>query len=164
MRRFDDAKNIAAAVEKSADPLDSSRAERLLYQIDQANFVASSPDPYHGRGVDPFARPTGFYGADAPDLNSSLPVLKRRRIGTIEAVDCTRDPAVTITFREADSVKYLHVASLSIIDIRVESRRSSAEKLTCSELNGKKGIILYQPVSNKAWDGEVQSIDLIGAQ
>lgn len=165
MKRFDEARAIASSVENLADPLVSSRAGQLLYQLDQANHVASSRDQYHGQGIDPFARSGGFsYGTDLPDPSSSSPVLERRGLGTIEAVDCSKAPAVTITFREGNSTTHLHFESFSTIDIQVESIKLSEKNLTCGDLNEKKAALLYQPVSGKAWDGEVVFIDLIDAR
>ncbi len=162
MRRFDEARTIAEAVKRSSDRAVSSRAERVLFQIDQLDPPASSTDKYHGAAVDPFARSTGYgYGVDSQDVNSTL---KRRGIGTIEAADCSKVPAITITFREGDSVKHLHFPGLSMIDIRVEPRNSSPDKVTCGDLIDKKAGILYHQVSNQAWDGEVEFIDLIEAQ
>lgn len=159
MRRFDDARTIAEVVKRSADQAVSSRAERVLFQIDQLNAAASSPDKYHGEGVDPFARSAGYAGP--LDLN---PNLKRRGIGTIVAVDCSQVPAITITFREGDSLKHLHFPSLSMIDIQVEPRKYVPDNMTCSDLIDKKAGVLYHLASNQPWDGEVEFIDLIEAQ
>jgi hypothetical protein len=138
-RRHDDASATSAADETSSGLPVLPGTEALLYPIEDSSHVTNSFDTYHSEGVDPFARSADSYWAAAFSDNSGSPVLKRRRVGTIEAVDCSQDPAATITFRESNAVTQLHVTKMTMIEIYLESSKSPVENPACSELKEKGG-------------------------
>ena len=81
-------------------------------------------------------------------------------IGTVEDVNCGVSPEMQITLQAGMIVMHLHAIDFAKIEFKPGAGNTSAGKLSCLQLRGKKARISYQLVSEKSWDGEISSIEM----
>jgi hypothetical protein len=81
-------------------------------------------------------------------------------VGTITDVSCADAPQVQITLKAQTIVMHLHAADAAHLAIKASGASSPAKNAVCPGLRGRSARITYQLVSEKKWDGEIQSVEL----
>ena len=81
-------------------------------------------------------------------------------VGTITEVNCSGAPQVQVTLKSQTITMKLHAESLDKVTIKSAGANAPAKGTTCSSLRGRSARISYLLVSEKAWDGEMQIVEL----
>jgi tetratricopeptide (TPR) repeat protein len=185
MERYDDARTIVRKLQKSGDTNIASMAGQFLTQIDQAVQYAAYKKTNEATSVTTPAINQGIESADLP----AAPVIRRRAqdeansvktqddtnivtmpsaaassrsysmVGTITDVNCAEAPQIQITMKAQTIVMHLHTGDFSQVAIKSAGVNSAAKRPGCAELRGRSARASYQLVSEKAWDGELVSVE-----
>jgi tetratricopeptide (TPR) repeat protein len=185
MERYDEARTVARKLQKSGDPNIASMAEQLLTRLDQAQKYAaykkmnegtSTPIPAMNREAKSADGPAApavrrrtqdeENAAKAQDETNSVttppapaPLRAYSMVGTITDVNCTEAPQIQIIMKAQTIVMHLHAGDFSQVAIKSAGANSAAKKAGCAGLRGRSARVSYQLVSEKAWDGELVSIE-----
>jgi tetratricopeptide (TPR) repeat protein len=81
-------------------------------------------------------------------------------VGTITEVNCVEAPQIQITLKAQTIVMHLHAADASHLTIKPSATSSLAKSSACPGLRGRSARVTYQLVSEKKWDGEIQTVEL----
>ena len=103
--------------------------------------------------------------APPPPAPAALPVAPAEArvysmIGTITDVSCADAPQVQITLKAQTIIMRLHAADASHLTIKPSGTGSPAKNAVCPVLRGRSARVTYQLVSEKKWDGEIQTVEL----
>jgi hypothetical protein len=79
--------------------------------------------------------------------------------GTISDVNCTAAPELKITLKAQTIVMKLHADDMSHLSVK-PATISSGKSGSCASLRGRNARISYMLVTEKAWDAEIQTIEL----
>jgi tetratricopeptide (TPR) repeat protein len=186
--RTDEARKTAAGVQESASDRDTERkAGDLLARMSKpqpssAPGAASGPIgpppaeppeamPRIERKVEPVqpapipvttAEPTTV--ATAPSEAAVPPPFSETRtysmLGTITDVNCASAPQVQLTLKSLTILMKLHAEDLAKVLIKIPGSEAPAKNVSCPSLRGRSVRVSYSLVLDKAWDGEMQSVEL----
>lgn len=132
---------------------------------------ASDPGPRLERRTETDSKPATVSAAPAPSRTEPSPVpapvpplfAESTKVysmfGTIAAVNCASAPQVQITLKAANITMKLHANDLAKLEIKSEGATAPAKGTTCSSLRGRTALISYLLVSQRAWDGEIRTVD-----
>jgi tetratricopeptide (TPR) repeat protein len=81
-------------------------------------------------------------------------------VGTITDVNCSGAPQVQVTLKSQTIIMKLHSDNLEKVSIKSVGSAAGAKGTTCSSLRGRTARISYLLVSEKAWDGEMQAVEI----
>lgn len=81
-------------------------------------------------------------------------------LGTITDVNCTSAPQVQITLKSLTILMKLHAEDWAKILIKGPGSEAPAKSVSCATLRGRSVRVSYSLVLDKAWDGEMQSVEL----
>jgi tetratricopeptide (TPR) repeat protein len=81
-------------------------------------------------------------------------------VGTITDVSCADAPQIEITLKAQTIVMHLHAADAAHLTIKPSSTSSIAKNAVCPGLRGRNARVTYQLVTEKKWDGEIQTVEL----
>jgi tetratricopeptide (TPR) repeat protein len=81
-------------------------------------------------------------------------------VGTITDVSCADAPQIQITLKAQTIVMRLHAADAAHLTIKPSGTASPAKSAVCPGLRGRSARVTYQLVSEKKWDGEIQTVEL----
>src|SRR5882762_8287162 len=103
--------------------------------------------------------------APPPPAPAALPVAPAEArvysmIGTITDVSCADAPQVQITLKAQTIIMRLHAADAAHLTIKPSGTGSPAKNAVCPVLRGRSARVTYQLVSEKKWDGEIQTVEL----
>jgi tetratricopeptide (TPR) repeat protein len=184
LERFDEARNIARKLQTSGNLNNAASIELLLTNIDQAQqYLAYKKANPTSATAATTNRETGLSGeSSAPILrrgardnantrkaqDGAVPVPEPppapaaaraySMVGTITDVNCAAAPQVQLTLRAQAIVMRLHSGDLSQVAITFAGANSGMKRPGCAELRGRSARVSYQLVPDKAWDGELTSI------
>jgi len=100
----------------------------------------------------------------APSEASAPPVFSETRtysmLGTITDVNCASAPQVQITLKSLTILMKLHAEDLAKVPIKTSGSETQAKSFSCASLRGRSVRVSYSLVLDKAWDGEMQSVEL----
>ena len=98
----------------------------------------------------------------APAVAPSAPAEARvySMVGTITEVSCAEAPQVRITLKAQTIVMRLHAADAARLAIKPATANPPAKNAVCPGLRGRSARVSYLLVSDKRWDGEIQTIEL----
>jgi tetratricopeptide (TPR) repeat protein len=185
MERYDEARAIARKLQSSGDLNIVSLLDQFLANVDQAQqFTAyKKTNEAISTTAPAINRETKLAG------ESPAPALKRRTqdnenstrteeetastgapsapaappgysmVGTITDVSCADAPQIQITVKAQTIVMHLHAGDFSQVAIKFAGANSAAKKPGCAGLRGRSAHVSYQLVAEKAWDGELVSIE-----
>ena len=85
-------------------------------------------------------------------------------IGTITDVNCASAPQIQVTLKAQTITMKLHADNLEKVSIKSAGSAGAAKGATCSSLRGRSARISYILVSEKTWDGEMQSVEFRSQQ
>jgi tetratricopeptide (TPR) repeat protein len=83
-------------------------------------------------------------------------------IGTISEVSCAIAPQVELTLKSMTIALKLHADNFEKLSIKTLDSAVPAKEKLCAGLRGRTARISYHLVSDKAWDGEIQDLELRG--
>jgi tetratricopeptide (TPR) repeat protein len=186
--RTDEARKTATGVQESASDRDTERkagdllARMTKPQPSSAPGAASGPmgpPPAEPRDtqpkierktepVQPASIPVTTAEATtmptAPSEASVPPLFSETRtysmLGTITEVNCTSSPQVQLTLKSLTILMKLHAEDLAKVLIKIPGSESPAKNVSCASLRGRSVRVSYSLVLDKAWDGEMQSVEL----
>jgi tetratricopeptide (TPR) repeat protein len=81
-------------------------------------------------------------------------------LGTITEVNCAGAPQVQLTLKSQNITMKLHADNLETVSTKSAGASSAAKSPACASLRGRSAKISYHLVSGKAWDGEIQAVEL----
>jgi len=186
--RTDEARKAAAGVKESATDRDTAnKAGDLLARMSKPQ-PSSAPGAASGPMVPPPAEPadttprierkpepvpqapipvttaepttvsTASSEAPVPPLFSETKTYSM--LGTITEVNCASSPQVQITLKSLTILMKLHAEDLAKVLIRTAGSEAPAKNVSCASLRGRSVRVSYSLVLDKAWDGEMQSVEL----
>jgi tetratricopeptide (TPR) repeat protein len=179
--RMDEARKVAEHIRNSSSDLkEADKAGDLIAQMSQPRAPAPSASPAPASGPPPASaanRPGPIERKPEPDDGPSEPPPSRTRelpapppapaeprvysmVGTITDVSCADAPQVQITLKAQTIVMHLHAADAAHLAIKASGTGSPAKNAVCPGLRGRSARITYQLVSEKKWDGEIQTVEL----
>jgi tetratricopeptide (TPR) repeat protein len=179
--RMDEARKVAEHIRNSSSDLkEADKAGDLIAQMSQPRPLAAPVSPASASGPPPAAsanRPGPIEKKPEPDDGPSEAPPSRTRelpapppvpteprvysmVGTITDVSCADAPQVQITLKAQTIVMHLHAADAAHLAIKASGASSPAKNAVCPGLRGRSARITYQLVSEKKWDGEIQSVEL----
>lgn len=79
-------------------------------------------------------------------------------IGSIADVNCASSPQVQITLKAATITMKLHADDLARVEMRF-APTAPVKGVSCSSLRGRSARVSYTLVSERSWDGEIQSVE-----
>jgi tetratricopeptide (TPR) repeat protein len=178
--RMDEARKVAEHIRNSSSDLkEADKAGDLIAQMSQPRPPAPSapPAPASGPPAPAANRPGPIERKPEPDDSPSEPPPARTRelpapppppseprvysmVGTITDVSCADAPQVQITLKAQTIVMHLHAADAAHLAIKASGTTSPAKNAVCPGLRGRSARITYQLVSEKKWDGEIQTVEL----
>jgi tetratricopeptide (TPR) repeat protein len=179
--RMDEARKVAEHIRNSSSDLkEADKAGDLIAQMSQPRPPAPSAPPAPASGPPPAPaanRPGPIERKPEPDDSRSEPPPARTRelpapppppseprvysmVGTITDVSCADAPQVQITLKAQTIVMHLHAADAAHLAIKASGTASPAKNAVCPGLRGRSARITYQLVSEKKWDGEIQTVEL----
>jgi tetratricopeptide (TPR) repeat protein len=179
--RMDEARKVAEHIRNSSSDLkEADKAGDLIAQMSQPRPPAAPVSPASASGPPPAAsanRPGPIEKKPDPDDGPSEAPPSRTRelpppppapaeprvysmVGTITDVSCADAPQVQITLKAQTIVMHLHAADAAHLAIKASGTSSPAKSAACPGLRGRSARITYQLVSEKKWDGEIQSVEL----
>ena len=80
-------------------------------------------------------------------------------VGTITEVNCMGAPQIRITLKSQTIIMHLHADNLANVSIKFAGSDAAAKGVTCSSLRGRNARVSYLLVSEKPWDGEMQTME-----
>ncbi len=80
-------------------------------------------------------------------------------VGTITDINCTAAPEIQITLKAQTIVMHLHSGDFSQVAFKSAGATPAVKRPGCAALRGRSARVSYQLVQEKAWDGEVVSIE-----
>jgi Flp pilus assembly protein TadD len=183
--RTEEARKAAEQIRNSSTDLKAAdKAGDLIAQISQPHTPAPpastsggiSPPPtdpqiHVERKTEPDDRPVETASSltreeaappPAPAIARSAPAEARvySMIGTITDVSCADAPQVRITLKAQTIVMHLHSADVAQLTIKSSGADSLPKSSVCRGLRGRSARVSYLLVSNKQWDGEIQTVEL----
>jgi hypothetical protein len=179
--RMDEARKVAEHIRNSSSDLkEADKAGDLIAQMSQPRAPAPSASPAPASGPPPAAaanRPGPIERKPEPDDGPSEAPPSRTRelpapppapaeprvysmVGTITDVSCADAPQLQITLKAQTIVMHLHAADAAHLAIKASGTSSPAKNAVCPGLRGRSARITYQLVSEKKWDGEIQTVEL----
>ena len=102
--------------------------------------------------------PTAPREAPAPPLFSETRTYSM--LGTITDVNCASSPQVQITLKSLTILMKLHAEDLAKVLIKTAGSEAPAKNFSCASLRGRSVRVSYSLVLDRAWDGEMQSVEL----
>ena len=179
--RMDEARKVAEHIRNSSSDLkEADKAGDLIAQMSQPRAPAPSASPAPASGPPPAASANRSGPIDKkpePDDGPSEAPPSRTReapapppapaeprvysmFGTITDVSCADAPQVQITLKAETIVMRLHAADAAHLTIKPSGKGLPAKNAVCPGLRGRSARITYQLVSEKKWDGEIQTVEL----
>jgi tetratricopeptide (TPR) repeat protein len=180
--RMDEARKVAEHIRNSSSDLkEADKAGDLIAQMSQPHTAPPSAPPAPASGGPPPAasanRPGPIQTKPEPDDGPSEAPPSRTRelpapppppaearvysmVGTITDVSCADAPQVQITLKAQTIVMHLHAADAAHLAIKASGTSSPVKNAVCPGLRGRSARITYQLVSEKKWDGEIQTVEL----
>ena len=179
--RMEEARKVAEHIRNSSSDLkEADKAGDLIAQMSQPRPSAAPVSPASASSPPPAAsanRPGPIEKKPEPDDGPSEAPPSRTRelpappptpaeprvysmVGTITDVSCADAPQVQITLKAETIVMHLHAADAAHLAIKASGTGSTAKNAVCPGLRGRSARITYQLVSEKKWDGEIQSVEL----
>jgi tetratricopeptide (TPR) repeat protein len=188
--RTEDARKAAERIRNSSNDLKAAdKAGDLIAQMSQPRPSAPPPvappvgttlappaapadqQVHIGRRTEPDDRPAATAStstretAPPPPAPAALPAASAEArvysmIGTITDVSCADAPQVQITLKAQTIVMRLHAADATHLTIKSSGTDSVAKTSVCRGLRGRSARVTYQLVSEKKWDGEIQTVEL----
>jgi tetratricopeptide (TPR) repeat protein len=179
--RMDEARKVAEHIRNSSSDLkEADKAGDLIAQMSQPRPAVTPVSPSSASGPPPPAsanRPGPIEKKPDPDDGPSEAPPSRTRelpaappapteprvysmVGTITDVSCADAPQVQITLKAQTIVMHLHAADAAHLAIKATGTTSPAKNAVCPGLRGRSARITYQLVSEKKWDGEIESVEL----
>ena len=180
----DEARKTAAQVQESAnDRATANKAGDLVARISPrqppaappplsntpAKPATSDPGLRIERKTEPEAKPsTTSTSSSAPKTEPApapVPPLFSESsqvysmVGIITNVNCTAAPQIQITLKSQTIAMKLHADNLEKVSIKSAGSGAPVKGATCSSLRGRSARISYQLVSQRAWDGEMQTVE-----
>lgn len=187
--RTEEARKTAAGVEAAAnDRGTANKAADLLAQMSKQQQPSSSPGAARGPMAPPAAEPpdtsphivqkpeppplapipvtvaepttvsSATTEAPAPPLFSETRTYSM--LGTITDVNCASAPQVQITLKSLTILMKLHAEDLAKVLIKGSGSEAPVKNVSCTSLRGRSVRVSYSLVLDKAWDGEMQSVEL----
>ena len=83
-------------------------------------------------------------------------------IGTISEVSCAITPQIELTLKSMTIALKLHADNLEKISVKADGSAPPPKEKFCAGLRGRTARISYLLVSDNAWDGEIQDVELRG--
>jgi hypothetical protein len=80
-------------------------------------------------------------------------------VGTITDVVCTSAPQIRITLKAQTIVMKLHADDLGKVAVKAAGTGAVEKAATCASLRGRSARVSYLLASDKAWDGEIQTVE-----
>jgi tetratricopeptide (TPR) repeat protein len=80
-------------------------------------------------------------------------------VGTITDVNCANAPQIQVTLKSQTIAMKLHSDNLENVSIKAANSSVAPKGTTCASLRGRSARVSYHLVSEKAWDGEIQSVE-----
>jgi tetratricopeptide (TPR) repeat protein len=178
--RMEDSRKTASAVQpSSSDPKGAAKPGDIPAQIPQQQKPApsatasSAPANSSSAGTLRIERKTE---PDEPKSTASTsasrtepapappPVIASEphaysMIGTITDVVCTNAPQIQITVKAQTIVMHLHADDLGHVTIKAAGSNDAIKNAACASLRGRTARVSYMLVSDKAWDGEMQTVE-----
>jgi tetratricopeptide (TPR) repeat protein len=183
MAHPDEARKTAAHVQESASGRAAAdKADDLLARSSKPQPSAASPSasneptkppsdsgPRIERKTEPDAKSSSTStvpaapksvpaAAPAPPLFSESSTVYSM-VGTITDVSCSSAPQIQVTLKSFTITMKLHAENLEKVSIKSAGSSAAAKGTTCLSLRGRTARISYLLVSEKAWDGEMQSVE-----
>ena len=181
----EEARKTALQVQQTADDKATTRkAGDLVARLSRpAPSAASAPAPPGAppkpaagtprleRRTEPDAKPAAVPSASPPSRAEASPTSAPvpplfaestkvySMFGTIATVNCAGAPQIQITLKAANITMKLHADDLAKLEIKSEGSAAPAKGTICSSLRGRTALISYLLVSQKAWDGEMKSVE-----
>ena len=81
-------------------------------------------------------------------------------IGTISEAVCTNAPRIQITLKAQTIVMHLQADDLGKVAVRAVGSTAPVKNMSCAGLRGRSARVSYVLATDKAWDGEIQTIEL----
>jgi hypothetical protein len=164
----------------SSDPQIADKAGDLIARMSQPRVsaspaAASAPNPTAStdrtvridRKTEPDDRPMEAASKrpreeSVPPPVPAAPVEARvySMVGTTTDVSCVDAPQIQITLKAETIVMHLHATDVAQLAIKFSGVGSLAKNAVCSGLRGRSARVTYQLVSEKKWDGEIQTVEL----
>ena len=188
--RTEEARKAAERIRNSSNDLKAAdKAGDLIAQMSQPHPAAPPPaappvpakvappsapadqQVHIGRRTEPDDRPAETASSSSretappPPAPPALPAAPAEArvysmIGTITDVSCADAPQVQITLKAQTIVMRLHAADAAHLTIKASGTGSPAKNAVCPVLRGRSARVTYQLVSEKKWDGEIQTVEL----
>jgi hypothetical protein len=178
--RTDDAKKLAAQIQKSAgDSRTADQAGILVARMSEGrplspppstpaspDSLPASPTRLERRSEPGDAPPSKAVSAAQPVVNTSAsepPAPSTRvysMVGVISEVNCAETPQVVLTLKAQTLTMHLHSADFAQLAVTASGGKTPPKITACSGLRGRSARISYLLAAKKGWDGEIQSIEL----
>jgi tetratricopeptide (TPR) repeat protein len=113
--------------------------------------------------VPPAATATRVEPAPAPAPKPPAETIAPRiysMTGTIATVSCADSPQIKITLKAQTIEMHLHSGDIAHLTIKSAQPGTQAKGGACTSLRGRNARVSYTLVSDKAWDGEIETIEL----
>jgi tetratricopeptide (TPR) repeat protein len=150
----------AAPAKASVDP--TPRLERKTEQdAKPASTAPPPPAPSASAPIDSKTSPAAAAPPASPRADSSSVYARMySMVGKITDVNCAGAPQVQLTLSSISIALKLHADDLEKIAVKTEGSATAAKGAACTTLRGRSARISYHLVSDKAWDGEIQEVEL----
>lgn len=98
----------------------------------------------------------------APSATTSVYARVYSMVGMVSDVTCSLPPQILLTLKSMTIALKLHADNLDKVSIKSADSAVPGKENFCAQLRGRSARISYHLVSDKAWDGEIQDIELRG--
>lgn len=98
----------------------------------------------------------------APSATTSVYARVYSMVGMVSDVTCSLPPQILLTLKSMTIALKLHADNLDKVSIKSADSAVPGKENFCAQLRGRSARISYHLVSDKAWDAEIQDIELRG--
>jgi tetratricopeptide (TPR) repeat protein len=129
-------------LERRTDPADAKAASPSVSEVSRTEPTPAPPPP--------------------PAESTSVYARLYSMIGTISEASCAIAPQLQLTLKSMTIALKLHADNFEKMSIKAADSAVPAKEKLCAGLRGRTARISYHLVSDKAWDGEIQDVELRG--
>ncbi len=140
------------AATPSSTPSSQPRLERRTDPADQPAAVPVATPAAKPAEVPPPPTPAPVVDTAPPRIYSMT--------GTIAEVSCVEAPQLKITLKAQTIVMHLHADDMAHLTVKPATAIPTGRSGACASLRGRNARISYLLVSQKAWDAEIQTIEI----